>query len=142
MSLVSSFSSPKKCNGQVFLDEQGWIFTVKGKCSGKVVRYLAAAPSDLRQSRAGSGLPFPSATMAYENTPNKGEVSVLPDGSFQFELVYPSAYYINNGSEYVEPHVHFTVDDYERFDVKLGSSRFQDRSLKHLVGRARRTTGR
>lgn len=142
MSLVSSFTSPNKCAGQVYIDEQKWVFTVKGKCSnGKTLKYLAAAPSDIRQARAGSGLPFPSAKIAYENTPNKGEVSIS-NGHFEFQVIYPAAYYIENGSHLVEPHVHFTIDDGEYFDVKLGASRFADRSLKHLPGRARRSTGR
>jgi hypothetical protein len=124
------------------LDEQQWIFTIKGACAhGQTLKYLAAAPSDIRQSRAGSGLPFPNPKIAYDNTPNKGEVQIR-DGQFEFQLVYPAAYYIENGSTLVAPHVHFTVDDGEYFDVKLGPCRFPNRSLKHLPGRARRTTGR
>lgn len=139
MTTVSNFESPR-CKGQVLINDETKVFTVKGVCSGRQLRYLAAAPPDFRDSYAGSGLPFPNETIAYDNTQNKGKVDIK-DGKFEFRLAYPNSYYINGGSTMVKPHVNIVVDDSEVVDVKLGEPLIPNRSLKHLPGRPRRTAG-
>lgn len=71
--VVGNFESPR-CKGQIVLDTQKKIFHLQGKCNGKVIKYLASAPPDFRQSYSGSGLPFPTEEIAYSNTPNSGTV--------------------------------------------------------------------
>lgn len=139
MSLVSNFESPR-CRGQVFLNSQTKVFTLRGQCNGSSLRYVAAAPPDFRDSYMGSGLPFPTEDMAYDNTQNKGDVAVV-GGKFEFSIVYPNAYYINGGSTMVNPHVNIVVDGSDMFTVKLGEPLVPNRSLKHLPGRTRRTAG-
>lgn len=143
MKVVSKFSNDK-CTGVVLADDDGWIIKVKGQCGnqqdcGKILKYSASAPADFRQSRAGSGLPYPNKDIAYGASTNNGEVRVESNGTFEFDLVYPNAYYINNGSTLVAPHVHFSIGDGTAYDLKLGSPFVENRSLKHLYGRPRRS---
>jgi len=136
-----NFESPK-CNGQVILNEDTKIFTIKGSCTGTQIRYLAAAPPDFRDSYAGSGLPFPNEEIAYDNTRNKGKVTIDKEGKFEFRISYPNSYYINGGSTLIKPHLHILVDDVDLIDVKLGEPLIANRSLTNLPGRPRRTVGR
>jgi hypothetical protein len=71
--------------------------------------YWAAAPTKVGLSFSGNGLPFANPSIAYENTPNKGEVS-LNGGSFTFTLnSVPNAYYVGNGTLYMPPHMTLKV---------------------------------
>lgn len=74
----------------------------------KVV-FWAAAPPDYRTSYSGSGLPYPNAEVAFQQTPSYGTVPVAPDGTFAFSLPLPSGYYSNLGTLYVNPHVRIQV---------------------------------
>jgi hypothetical protein len=68
--------------------------------------WWAAAPSKVGLSFSGNGLPFANPSMAYENTPNKGEVVIGPTGGFTFTLDgVPNAYYVGNGTLYMPPHM-------------------------------------
>ena len=144
MSVLPFSSSTGNCNGQITTD-QNWNITVSGVCKisgASTVRYAAAAPADLRMSYMGSGLPYPSEDVAYEGSPNVGSTGIKPDGSFQFTIISPNAYYKDNGAELVEPHVHFTIGS-EYFDIPLPSAkRYANRSLTSLPGRTNRATGR
>ena len=141
---IATFNSDNgKCQGQILTDSNQWVFTIQGVCknvTGNTVKYMAAAPPDLRQSYMGSGLPFGNEEIAYEGSPNKGEATI--NGSnFSFTVISPNAYYKDNGSTLVKPHVHFTVgQDY--FDVALGVGHIANRSLTNLPGRPNRSTGR
>jgi hypothetical protein len=103
--------------------------------------YMAANPIDRGYTYSGSGLPFPNEDIAYENTPNKGEGVIDNDGDFSLTLMYPNAYYINQGSILLNPHVELTTVAGEMFSIDLGRP-FQNRSLKHLPDRYNRTIGR
>lgn len=71
--------------------------------------YWAAAPARVGLSFSGNGLPFANPDMAYENTPNKGEV-MLNGGTFSFTLdSVPNAYYVGNGTLYMPPHMTMKV---------------------------------
>lgn len=79
--------------------------TVKGMQYTKLM-YWAAAPSKVGHSFSGNGLPFANPAMAYENTPNKGEVQIGEGGSFDFTLdSVPNAYYVGLGTIYMPPHI-------------------------------------
>ncbi len=140
---VATFNTDSgKCQGRILTDDNTWVFTVQGMYkSGKesTLKYMAAAPPDLRQSYMGSGLPFATANMAYEGSPNKGEAKIGADGIFSFTVIRPNAYYIDNGSKMVQPHVHFTIGK-EYFDVALGVENMPNRSLTRLPGRPDRST--
>jgi hypothetical protein len=142
---VATFDTDSgKCKGRILADANNWVFTVQGQYKGTGVtelKYMAAAPPDLRQSYMGSGLPFATADMAYEGSPNKGETKIAADGTFSFTVIRPNAYYVNNGSKMVNPHVHFTIGK-EYFDVALGVGNMQNRSLTGLPGRPERSTHR
>mgnify|MGYP001277275392 CR=1 FL=1 len=128
------------CKGQVMYNPESRVFTLTGSCSGPM-RYLAAAPPDLRQSRAGSGLPWPNEQMAYDQTPNTGRLTAEEAKNFVIKLYQPNCYYVNGGSTMVKPHVHIFVNESQLLDVKLGECPVANRSLKHLPGRARRSYG-
>lgn len=142
MAQVDKFNTPK-CSGVIHTDSDGWEITVQGVCqvNASSLRYAAASPPDLRMSRAGSGLPFPNDTVAYEGSPNVGEVPVSK-GRFSFKVTCPNSYYTKNGSELVKPHVHVTVGT-EYIDIPLASARVAaNRSLTSMPGRSKRSTGR
>lgn len=82
--------------------------TIKDTRYGKLM-YWAAAPCRVGLSFSGNGLPFANPDMAYENTPNKGEV-ILNAGNFSFTLnSVPNAYYVGNGTLYMPPHMTMKV---------------------------------
>ncbi len=118
---VEQFNTPL-CNGTIQTDQNGWNITVTGTCNVPAphVRYAAAAPADFRMARAGSGLPYACEDMAFEGSPNVGEVP-LTDGQFSFNIVCPNSYYVENGSRLVGPHVHFTIGD-EYFKIPLNNA--------------------
>jgi hypothetical protein len=143
MSVDTFSSSDGKCQGKIVTDNN-WNITVNGVCEvvgGTSVRYAAAAPADLRMSYMGSGLPYPNEEVAYEGSPNIGEVPIK-GGAFSFQIISPNCYYKDNGSTMVQSHVHFVIGS-EYFDVPLPSARkFANRSLTGMPGRANRTAGR
>jgi hypothetical protein len=76
----------------------------------RFIKYSACNPPTYNSSFSGSGLPYPSEEIAFENTPNRGVVEVIY-GKFEFTIKYPNSYYINLGSIYVEPHVKLMIVD-------------------------------
>ncbi len=100
------------CKGKIYSNKSG-NFKIKGvaNTSGNTLKYWAAAPNTCTYSVCGYGLPFPNEEIAYENTPNKGEVKLGSGGSFEIVLKYPSGYYVNQGEIYVPPHVNFKLCD-------------------------------
>lgn len=141
MNQFATFSSDKY-QGRVLSDADGWNFVVEGTVNTDQteLRYIAAAPPDFRLSYMGSGLPYATADMAYDNTRNKGTVALDSNKSFRITIVRPNAYYKDNGSVLVNPHVQFSVGK-EMFDVQLGLP-IANRSLSSLPGRPKRSTGR
>ena len=96
-----------KCRGNVYSNGKG-NFLVSGKVDtsshNAIVEYIAASPADHRGSYAGSGLPFPNPEMAYEGTPNRGAVKTT-NGYFKFRISYPNAFYVEQGTKLLRPHV-------------------------------------
>lgn len=68
------------------------------------VKYIASNPPTYNANFSGSGLPFPTEDIAFENTPNKGTVEVI-DGKFTVKIKYPGSYYQNMGTVYVPPQI-------------------------------------
>ena len=107
----SKFFTKDLCEGIIENKGDGNI-EVTGKLkilnkSAKVI-YWAANPPDFGVSFSGSGLPFPSPEVAFQNTKNIGAVKAN-NGIFKIKLSYPSAYYVALGSLYVPPHLHIKI---------------------------------
>ena len=86
-----------------------------------VIVFWAANPPTYNGSFSGSGLPFPNAKIAYENTPNRGAVQTK-GGKFEFKLRFPNSYYEGLGTNYVKPHVNIRVcgGSNDVFKIQLG----------------------
>jgi len=74
------------------------------------IKYSAANPPTFSSNFSGSGLPYPTEDIAYQNSPNRGVVDIINE-KFSITLKYPNSYYVNMGSVYVEPHVKLIVVD-------------------------------
>ena len=122
--------SMANCQGEI--TKNGYVFTITGRTGVRegFVTYTASAPPDVRQSIAGSGLPFPNERVAYENSPNSGR-ALIHNGTFSFDVTYPNSYYTKNGSELVRPHVIFVINN-EYYDVGLADNFVKHRSLTSL----------
>lgn len=71
-------------------------------------KLIAANPIDRMSNYSGSGLPFPCADIAFENTPN---VKHITTQSFGATFTYPNSYYLPNGIDKVPPTIYLIVDD-------------------------------
>lgn len=119
--------------------ENNGVVTIVGQCwtSANKLQYVAAAPSDCRDSYMGSGLPFPSSEIAYQSTENTG-VADLKGGKFQFTLRQPNSYYVDCGSKLIRPHVQVYIGS-EIFNIQLGNG-IPLRSLSSLPGMPNRSS--
>ena len=81
------------------------------------VKYSAASPPTYNSNFSGSGLPFPTEDIAFDNTPNKG-VAEIVNGKFSFSMKYPNSYYINMGTVYIPPHVKLVIVNKD--NIKVG----------------------
>jgi hypothetical protein len=126
--------------GQVVYDPDTTVFTVTGRFHGLSnvgITYWAANPIGRGYSYSGSGLPFANPEMAYENTPNQGDLLLDNSGQFQIQLDHPNSYYVGQGSVLLKPHVHLGANG-KVYTVQLGDN-LPYRSLKNLPGRPNRT---
>lgn len=123
----NDYSNQYSCKG-VVLDSGEGEYVVKGSIATKTldatILFWAPNPPTYTTSYSGSGLPYPSPDVAYENTPNRGAVK-SSGGNFEFRVRYPNSYYIGLGSVYVEPCVHIKVceegADNKVHTIKLGN---------------------
>ena len=97
-------------------------YTVNGKIdapNGTKLVYWAPSPPGFITSFAGSGLPYPSPEVAYENTPNLGS-TIVNNKSYSFKLFFPNSFYTELGTIYNEPQVHIKLcsNNNEIYDVK------------------------
>lgn len=131
----SKFFTKDMCEGIIENKGEGNI-EITGKLkipkkNAKII-YWAANPPDFNVSFSGSGLPYPSPEIAFQNTKNVGAVNAQ-DGVFKIKLFYPSAYYVALGSLYIPPHVHLKICEsgYDKyFSVKIGAG-IPYRTLTH-----------
>jgi hypothetical protein len=111
LSATIGFREPPSCEGAVFYEGDG-KFVVKGMAkstsSNAKLLFWAANPATRGYSAAGSGLPYPSAEMAFEDTPNRGVVR-MNSGYFEFRVHFPNAFYVGLGSRYIPPSVFVKV---------------------------------
>ena len=71
-------------------------------------KVMAANPIDRMSNYAGSGLPFPCADIAFDNTPNLKHINT---SNFGATFSYPNSYYLPNGIDKVPPTVYLIIDD-------------------------------
>lgn len=97
--------------GVIRRDPTDGSVSIQGKLSGipgpmRIV-WRAATPVTRGIGFAGSGQPYPNRDIAFENTPNNGELD-SEDGSFSIQLAgIPAGYYTQLGATYVPPIVEF-----------------------------------
>jgi hypothetical protein len=80
---------------------------VKQMASAKDVIISAPKPIDRMTTYTGSGLPFPCAQMAFENTPNFAKLTE-PTGAFDLKFSFPNGYYTRDACTKIEPSVFVT----------------------------------
>ena len=95
-------------------------FIINGKLKGDLLnlslnnnlylKYWAANTPTYNSNFSGSGLPFPTEEIAFENSNNHG-VSKISNGNFSISMRYPNSYYKNMGTEYVFPEVMVKIFD-------------------------------
>lgn len=84
--------------------------TLKDLTPTTVVSYVAAQSPDYNQSFTGSALPFANAEMAFDQTPNFGNIHPKTN-VVEFKLRYPNAYYSHLGTRLIPPYVRITIKD-------------------------------
>lgn len=97
---------------QILKNSRGINIQVNGMIhdiiDNKTVEFIAATPADRRSSFSGSGLPFPNAYIAFQNTPNQGTVYVNNDNYFSINILKPGSYYTSLGTSLVPPTVYIS----------------------------------
>ena len=93
------------------------------------VKYMAADPIERRFSFSGSGLPFHSKEQAFCNKKNFG-VATINNNTFSFTIQMPNSFYINLGTELVEPTLYLSFDNGPNKSVVIGKS-LPFKSLSH-----------
>lgn len=71
-----------------------------GRCT-----LFAASPIDRMMNYSGSGLPFPCAAVAFDNSPNNHTIG--HDGLFDVVFKYPNGYYKHDAFEKIPPSIFF-----------------------------------
>lgn len=102
-------------NIQLQFDDKKEIVKIQGyindNVKDNVLTFMAASPPDKRTSFSGSGLPFPSAKFAFENTSNIGSVKLSSSNSFIIVMKVPNSYYVGLGSLLVPPTLYLSYND-------------------------------
>ena len=70
------------------------------------LKYWAANSPTKTGSFSGSGLPYPTEEVAYENTKNQGNIEIY-NLNFSLNFLKPNSYYTNQCKVLVRPHVNF-----------------------------------
>lgn len=107
--LTHTFSS-KECTANITFDSEHIQvnFTLHHAQSNSPVEFVASAPAVRNNSFSGSGLPYPSEEIAFENTSFKGTL-VLNGTSGELTLAdLPNSFYIKLGSVLIPPAVKLT----------------------------------
>ena len=81
--------------------------SIKNPSKYKHKYLMAANPIDRMMNYTGSGLPFTSPFIAFENTPNYYDIP--EDGKIEAHFKYPNSYYATETQEKVVPSVFITL---------------------------------
>lgn len=98
---------------------------------------IAPNPIDRMTNYSGSGLPFPCADIAFENTPSK--LLVSSTGAFTAHFAYPNSFYMPNGKDKVLSSIFFSLTDKNNKTVHLRYELDDLNPLRTLVNRGSRT---
>jgi hypothetical protein len=106
-------NTQKVCSDmEILKNNRGTQIQVNGmlqdQLDDKKLNFIASAPADRRSSFSGSGLPFPSASVAFKITPNQGPVYVNNDNYFSINLLKPNSYYVGMGTYLVPPTIYIS----------------------------------
>jgi hypothetical protein len=71
-------------------------------------KLYAANPIDRMSNYSGSGLPFPSSHIAFDNTPN---IKHINSSDYAATFLYPNSFYMPNGIDKVPPTIYLSIDD-------------------------------
>ncbi len=109
------------CDIEIASKKNDHILVISGTLKGKLyilsatkhlsLEYRASSAPTLGHSFTGSGIPYPSEFVAFEQSSNCGKVDII-NGKFLFSIEYPSSYMRNGGTELVIPEVRIRVVDY------------------------------
>lgn len=131
--------------GVVDHDVQNMTCTIEGvfkSASGKPIEYLAANPISKGYSLTGSGLPYPTSEIAFENTPNRGQITANGSGAFKITIQCPASYYTNQGKTLLHPHIQLSIAGESLVRHIRLTDEAPTRSLSSLDDRPNRSTGR
>ena len=99
---------------------------------------VASNPIDRMFNYSGSGLPFPSASIAFENTPNIFLINET--GHFKTTFYYPNSYYDCNGKDKIVSAIFFILQDKNDEKIILKYVLKDLNPLRSLVNRKNRVS--
>lgn len=127
---VKTFESDL-CSGTVYVKDR-LRMKIKGVAKADI-NWTACAPTDLRMSYSGSGLPFGSAKMAFSYGVQRGSAKA---GKFKVILNQPNSYY--DEGTLVPPTVYISSSDL-RISLQVAEP-IPNRSLHSLPDRPKRNS--
>lgn len=102
----------------------------------KKILLIAPNPIDRMTNYSGSGLPFPCADIAFENTPNK--IIIEDSGNFSTVFKYPNCFYMQNGTDKITSSIFFSLTDHNNHTIHLRYELEDIYALRTLVNRSSR----
>jgi hypothetical protein len=81
------------------------------------MQIMAAAPMMQMTSYSGSGLPYPCAAYAFDNTPNRHDIE--PNGKFNVRFYYPNSYYLEDGRTKITPSIFVVLTNAEPIHIRF-----------------------
>ena len=118
------FDNKSFCSGVINKNKEGEYVisgTLNNNSINKNIFYYAPNSPTYCSSYSGSGLPYSSPSVAFEDTPNKGVVTTTDGGNFTFKIRYPNSYYVGIGTNYIEPHIFIKLCGSKNvYTMKLG----------------------
>jgi len=102
----------------------------------KKLLLIAPNPIDRMTNYSGSGLPFPCADIAFENTPNKH--IILSSGVFSVTFLYPNSFYMPNGRDKIISSIFFSLTDANNTTTHIRYELKNINALRTLINRSSR----
>lgn len=109
---------------------------VKNPEKYKKILLIAPNPIDRMTNYSGSGLPFPCADIAFENTPNK--LLIDATGVFSVTFLYPNSFYMPNGRDKIISSIFFSLTDHNNITNNARYELNDLNVLRTLVNRSSR----
>jgi hypothetical protein len=127
-------------SGTIEMDPRSRLVTINGTFQAPedqpvkvpILAYWAPNPVHRGYSQSGSGLPYATADMAYQNTINHGHVSVDLLGRFQITIKDPSPYYTRGGTILIPPEINIATPDEQVHNIQLIDRSFPSRPNRSI----------